>query len=318
MRRRSMRCAAAIVSNSLFKTEEARAYDEAAERFADLSERHAKGFAAHLVELAGVKPGDRVLDVGTGTGLVAAAAAERAGAGGRIVGIDISEAMVRRARERAAAGGLGERVEYRLLDAEALTLPDESFDVVVSLFALLHLPAPQRALGEMRRVLRVGGRAAVGVGSGAPWPWARLAQGVRRLGTLWSERRGRRLVAPGALEALMAARLGPDHGASAHWDAHARDHAPQALRGLMTGAGFADVRASWRGRDTAIPTAGEFWDVQRTFSSRARRRLSEAPASFVEDLRRQMEARSEAVLGRGGHLVYPQGVLFLSAVRPAR
>jgi hypothetical protein len=86
----------------------------------------------------------------------------------------------------------------------------------------------------------------------------------------------------------------------------------------MTAAGFADVRASWQGRDTAIATAGEFWDVQRTFSSRARRRLSEAPASVVEGLRREMEVRSAAVLARGGRLAYPQGVLFLSAVRPAR
>ena len=299
-----------------FKAEEAAAYDEAAERFAALSERYAGDLAVLLVERAVIGAGDRVLDVGTGTGVVAAAAAARVGAGGRVVGVDISGAMLSRARQLAAARGLADRVDYRLMDAEALQLEDQSFDAVVSLFALLHVPDPLRALREMRRVLRPGGRLVVGVGSGAPRSLRGLVHRLGRLGGLWKEKRGRRLVAPASLESLLARRLGHEEGASAHWADHARAHGPDALPRLAGEAGFAHVETSWQGRDLPVAGPGEFWDLQRTFSSRARRRLAEAPPDVVDSLRREMVAASEAVLARGGDLVYPQGVLLVAARNP--
>jgi SAM-dependent methyltransferase len=307
--------ASASASASAFKAEESGAYDEAADRFAALSERYSGDLARRLVELAGLAPGERVLDVGTGAGLLAAAAAPRAG---RVLGIDISAALLDRARGIADARGLGGHVEYRLMDAEALTLEDASFDAAVSLFALLHLPDPLRALQEMRRVLRPGGRLVVGVGSGAPVSLAGLAHRAGRLGALWQERRGRRLVAPGSLESLLTRRLGHDEGASAHWQEHAREHGAAGLARLVGDAGFADVQSSWQGRDLEVATASEFWDLQRTFSSRARRRLADVPPALLEELRREMEAESAAVLARGGRLVYPQGVLFVRARRPER
>src|SRR6185503_11997657 len=106
----------------------------------------------------------------------------------RVVGIDISEAMLARARERAAARGLAERITLRTMDAEALAFDDAAYDVVVSLFALLHLPDPLRALREMRRVLRPGGRLVVGVGSGAPVSIQGLVHRAGRLRDLWNER----------------------------------------------------------------------------------------------------------------------------------
>ena len=300
-----------------FKAEEAATYDDAAERFAAQSDIYSADLATLLVDLAGIKTGDRVLDVGTGAGVLAGAAAERVGDGGRVLGIDISPNMVSKARDRAAARGLAGRLEYRVMDAEALGLDDDGFDAVVSLFALLHLPAPLRALAEMRRVLRPGGRLVVGVGSGAPLSARGLMHRLGRLGTLWSERSGRRLSAPRALESLLALRMGPDAGASARWQAHAREHRPDVLRGLIEEAGFADVQSHWQGRDLMISTPAEFWDLQSTFSSAARRRLADARPAVVEGLRRELMDRAEAVLARGGCLVYPQGVLFLRARRPA-
>ena len=300
-----------------FKAEEAATYDQAAERFAALSDLYSGDLAARLVDLAGIKAGDRVLDVGTGAGVVARAAAERAGAAGRVMGIDISPKMVAHARERAAAQGLGGRLEYRVMDAENLDLDAAAFDVVVSLFALLHLPTPLRALTEMRRVLRPEGRLVVGVGSGAPLSARGIVHRLGRLRTLWSERRGQRLTAPRALESLLALRMGPDAGASAHWEAHAREHHPEALHRLVVEAGFADVQCLWQGRDVSVSTPEEFWDLQATFSSPARRRLADAAPAVVDGLRRELVERAQAVLARRGSLVYPQGVLFLCALRPA-
>ena len=302
---------------SSFKAEEAAAYDGTAERFAALSERYAGDLAVRLVGIARIGAGDRVLDVGTGAGVVAAAAAGKVGTTGRIVGIDISEAMLAMARQGATARGLDERIQYQLMDAEALELEDGSRDVVVSLFALLHLPDPLRALQQMRRVLRPGGRLVAGVGSGAPVSIAGLAHRLRRLGTLWGVKRGRCLVAPEALESLLRSRLGPEEAAAARWHEHARAHRPAQLGALAREAGFIRVQVSWEGRDLAVTTAEEFWDLQRTFSSVARLRLAAASPEAVADLRHEMMVRSEAVLARGGKLIYPQGVLVLRALRPA-
>ena len=107
-----------------------------------------------LLDAAGVRPGARVLDVATGPGYVAAAAAER---GADVVGVDVAGAMLALAR-RAHPG-----LDLRTGDAEALPLPDASFDVVVANFALLHLGRPDQAAREFARVLVPGGRVALTV-----------------------------------------------------------------------------------------------------------------------------------------------------------
>jgi len=109
-----------------------------------------------MVELSGAGPGDRVLDVGCGPGYLTALAAATVRPGGRAVGIDPSEPMI---AEACRLRG-GEDCEFRLGKAEDLGLPDASFDVVVSSFAVHHVPEParSRAFAEMYRVLAPGGR----------------------------------------------------------------------------------------------------------------------------------------------------------------
>jgi len=89
-----------------------------------------------------------MLDVATGPGYVAAAAAER---GARVVGVDFSAAMVARARTIYPA------VEFQEGDAEAISFPDGSFDAVVMNFGMLHLARPERAMSQAARVLKPGG-----------------------------------------------------------------------------------------------------------------------------------------------------------------
>lgn len=104
-----------------------------------------------LLEAASVAPGSRVLDVGTGPGLVAGAVHKR---GGVAIGIDFSESMLGEARRRHPD------IEFREASADALPFDDGSFDAVVGNFVLHHLVHPENALSEARRVLRDGGKAA--------------------------------------------------------------------------------------------------------------------------------------------------------------
>jgi ubiquinone/menaquinone biosynthesis C-methylase UbiE len=117
--------------------------------------------AAHVVEFAGVVHGEKVLDVGCGTGVVAITAARR---GATVSGIDLTPELLEHARENEKIAECGP-IEWTEGDAEHLPYPDESFDVVVSQFGHMFAPRAEVALAEMRRVLKRGGRIAF-----ATWP----------------------------------------------------------------------------------------------------------------------------------------------------
>jgi SAM-dependent methyltransferase len=108
------------------------------------------------VEAAGVRRGERVLDVACGTGNAALAAASR---GASVSGLDAAERLIGVARERARAAGI--EAEWRVGDAGGLPFPDDSFDVAVSVFGVIFAPAPARAAAELERVVRPGGRIVV-------------------------------------------------------------------------------------------------------------------------------------------------------------
>jgi SAM-dependent methyltransferase len=111
--------------------------------------------AAHLVRFAGVRPGDRVLDVGTGSGIVAVVAARE---GAQVTGVDPTADLLAKA---VANAGLAEcQVAWEEAVAERLPFPDASFDVVLSQYAHMFSPEPVTAASEMLRVLKPGGRIA--------------------------------------------------------------------------------------------------------------------------------------------------------------
>lgn len=113
-------------------------------------------FYDRLVELSGARPGDQVLDIGCGPGYMTARAARAVAPGGHATGIDPSPPMI----ETATRLRGGPHCSFQLGKAEALGLPGQSADVVVSSFALHHVPEDVRATAvtEMFRVLRPGGR----------------------------------------------------------------------------------------------------------------------------------------------------------------
>ena len=120
-----------------------------------------------LLDLAGIEPGDRVLDVGCGTGTLAIAAKRRVGQTGRVDAVDPSQEMVARARAKARRAGV--EIAFHEATAQALPVTDASFDAVLCTLVLHQLPHDgiHAAAAEMKRVLAPGGRLLVAdIGSG--------------------------------------------------------------------------------------------------------------------------------------------------------
>ena len=120
-------------------------------------------WAPVLIDTAAVQPGERVIDIACGTGVVTRLTAARAGGDGRVVGLDINVAMLAVAGSQASAES--PPIEWLEANAQAIPLPDATFDVVLCQHGLQQFPDPLAALREMRRLLVDGGRLALCVWS---------------------------------------------------------------------------------------------------------------------------------------------------------
>jgi SAM-dependent methyltransferase len=134
--------------------------DPVRSEFTFQSESFARTFAADpggtlaaLLEMTPAEAGSRWLDVACGPGIVARELARRVGS---VLGIDLTEAMVERARADAEAAGIA-NAAFEVGDATALDLDDDCFDGALTRLSVHHIPVPGRVLAEMRRVVRAGG-----------------------------------------------------------------------------------------------------------------------------------------------------------------
>lgn len=121
----------------------------------DLGEWHPR-IAHRLVEYAQLQPGQQILDIATGTGMVAIEAAKIVGERGRVIGIDISTGMLDRARSKVAEIGFT-NIEFQLADAETLIFPVNSFDWIFCSSALIWMSDLSTALKLWYRLLKPGG-----------------------------------------------------------------------------------------------------------------------------------------------------------------
>jgi ubiquinone/menaquinone biosynthesis C-methylase UbiE len=127
-----------------------------------------------MLQTAALQPGERVLDVACGTGLVSFRVLEAVGGTGTVVGTDISAEMVEHARRLAVERGK-QNASFERFGAEAMNLEGEPFDAAVCALGLMYVPDPVNALGEMLRLLEPGGRAAAAVwGARAKCGWAEI------------------------------------------------------------------------------------------------------------------------------------------------
>jgi ubiquinone/menaquinone biosynthesis C-methylase UbiE len=147
-------------------------------------------WAPWLVDAAGVGPGQAVLDVACGTGIVARTAADRVGTTGSVTGVDLNEAMLTVARR------LRPDLDWRQGDAADLPFDDNTFDVVVCQSALMFFPDATQAIREMRRVCKPGGTVGVQVFASldaqpAYGPWVHMVaeyagpEAINLLSTYW-------------------------------------------------------------------------------------------------------------------------------------
>ena len=183
-------------------------------------------FAIDLIEEAGLRAGERVLDVACGTGIVSRLAAARVGARGRVAGVDMNPAMLAVAR-RVATGPAAMR--WFETTAEAMPLPDASFDVAFCQLGLQFIPDKRAAASEIRRVLVPGGRACVSV----PTP--------TRFFDAFEQALQRRIPAAAPFVRMVFSM-----------------HDAQELERLLTSAGFTDVNVRAYTKAIHLPPPAEF------------------------------------------------------------
>jgi SAM-dependent methyltransferase len=258
-------------------------------QYASVTAGNTDRYAAVLLDLVDLRPGERVLDVATGPGVVAVAAALAVGPTGRVVATDLAPewgALVAGNAEQAGAPN----VTFRATSADALDLPDGSFDVALCQFGLMFVPEPVQALREMRRVLRDGGRLGVVVWSTADkvhfgvtgpllQPYLPGAEPGRELPTPLQ------LGEPGLVEAHVGA------------------------------AGYRAVRVERRTLEWIVPDAEEHWRYSVVVGPPATR---DAIAALPAPERRALHDRYVAALEahrRDGAIRLPSEAIFVTALR---
>jgi len=219
-------------------TEEHAAPTEAWDAIATGYDRHVApqeiDLANEALGLVGLEPGERFLDVAAGTGGLSLPAARL---GAQVLATDWSAAMIERFEERVRDEGLS-RAEGRVMDCHALDLPDDGFDVAGSQFGVMLVPDQRRALSEMVRVTKPGGRVLV-IAYGFPAELEFLQ------------------VFLGALKAVAPEFPGlPDDPPPLEFQVSD----PEVLRRRLTDAGLTDVRVEHTAERPAFSSGQEMWD----------------------------------------------------------
>ncbi|HEY3082966.1 MAG TPA: methyltransferase domain-containing protein [Chloroflexota bacterium] len=254
-------------------------------------------FAPRLLELAGVGPGQRVLEVCCGTGVISRAAARAVGPDGAVLGTDLTPGMIEVARESAAARGLA-NADFRVMDCEALELADESFDAGLAMYP--HFADHRRALAELFRVLRPGARVALGVGGGRPAPPGGGTPPNRLALELMTE---------------IVKRYQPDDPGG-HPPGFAGPDPTIGLPAALTEAGFVEPTTDALGVPTRLADPEEAWDIWSMTASPVRHRLLALPPERRAAARRDFLA-AFAPQATPETLVRMTGAIYAAARKPA-
>lgn len=184
--------------------------------------------ANDLIGIAALRPGERVLDVACGTGVLARLASRPVGSAGTVAGLDINPGMLAVARSAAPPGVA---IDWYEASAEAMPLPDASFDVALCQMGLQFMPDRHAALSEMHRVLAPGGRLILSVPGPTPQLFVVLLDALAR--HIGAE-------AAGFVRQVFSL------------------HDTAELRSLVDGAGFRDVSVEAETRSLRLPAPAEF------------------------------------------------------------
>jgi ubiquinone/menaquinone biosynthesis C-methylase UbiE len=245
-------------------------------------------WAADLVRRAALQPGERVLDVASGTGIVARLAADQVGAQGAVVGLDLNTAML--AVARALPSSAGAPITWTEASVLAMPFPDASFTVVLCQLGLQFFPDRPQALREMRRVLVPGGRLLLSV-------FGPLAHNP----------------APQALVEALERHLGP-HASAIKRAEHELDD-PAEIDALVSGADFAEVTIETTTQPIRFPSPREYVRIQFAATPLAtlmKEMSSAQQATLAEAVITDVSGTLRSYIGDDG-LVFPQECHILSA-----
>ena len=179
-----------------------------------------------LLDVAALRPGERVLDVACGTGVIARLAVERVGPSGTVTGVDVSGEMIDVARASSP-----QSIEWHVSDAASLPLPDQAYDVVLCQMGVMFMEDRAAAVAEMRRVLAPGGRVVINTPGAIQPPFA-------------------------LMERAIIEHIDADLGGFVR--AVFSMHDPDSLTELLREAGFGDVDATVSDATLQLPAPAEF------------------------------------------------------------
>jgi ubiquinone/menaquinone biosynthesis C-methylase UbiE len=259
-------------------------FDAGAAAYERFMGRWSRLYIPALLDETRLAPGERVLDVATGTGEAAAPAASRVGPAGRVVGVDISLPMLRTARTR-----LGGSIAWALMDGQRLAVREARFDVVVCQLGLMFFRELDRALGEFRRVLRPSGRLAACV-----WSSPERAPFIGFL----AHALGRHL--PAEREALELGFSLAD---------------PRHLAEVLARAGFGEIRVHPQVRRINFESFDDYWAPVEAGGGRLGQAYRELPPPLQHAVVAEVRERMARFAAPGGRLVVDAEALFALATR---
>lgn len=243
-----------------FKALERAGFNRIAARYAEGAHLRSD-LAAALLDAAALVPGQRVLDLASGPGVLARAAVRRVQPGGWVLATDIAENMLAEGRRRslAAADDESSALDFAAADAERLCIADACFDRVLAGLALFMFPRPEHALAEIRRVLRPGGQLTLSV---------------------WGPREAVPLItcAQGCIARLLPAPRVPRPSVFRCGDA-------DALAGMLRAAGFSDARIAPCRFTCRFDSAADYWQAFLDLAGGAAESLARLPEAVQHALR---------------------------------
>jgi ubiquinone/menaquinone biosynthesis C-methylase UbiE len=258
------------------------------ERHRELLFEGQRAVSEWLVDRVDPRPGQTVLELAAGPGETGFLAAERVGADGRLISTDLSAGMIDAARRGADARGL-RNVEFRVMDAQQIDLPDESVDGVISRFGVMLMPDPGAAVRGARRVLRDGGRLAYAVwGPPDRNPWL--------------------TVLVGAVLQTGHAPPGDPFGPGGPFSLAE----PDANRALLDSAGFSKVQIEDIPGAMRYDDFAHYWNVQSNVSGPLAVLIASLPADEVDAIKTALEP-ALAPFGSGDALSIPSLAIGISA-----
>jgi len=243
-----------------YKTIERQVYSMTALSYEKHGSKTFEMCARPLLDRAGLKPGQHILDVACGPGIPSLMAAHLVAPGGTVKGVDLAPGMVELARRKAAEQGLA-NAAFQEGDAEALPFPDDAFDVVLCNHGLVHTTDRMKALYEMRRVLRkTGGILALSVWS-SPDRALTIGIAAKTIRELWPA-----ALVPGA---PMWFDFGPEG----------------ILEKTLSDVGFKDIQVTRCSVPLEVESSEEYWEGVVGISGRLQMLLKSIPEEVASNIR---------------------------------